>query len=148
MSDEPQRTRLRRRPWLPKIRRWSARFGRCWAWATDRERVAIIFAGALVLIGYLQWRTLEKTDLTLKAEQRPWVQFDVPEKSALAWAGPEVSGLMTFHLINSGHSPALNVRAFSNTLLVWDDDRTRNLQNRLCDAFHTGSEQGYGITVF
>lgn len=106
------------------------------------------FTALLVVVGWLQWRTLEKTDLTLKAEQRPWIQFDVSEKSGLAWAGTEISGVITFRLINSGHSPALNVRAFSNTLLVWDDDRARKVQDGLCDAFHGGSEQGYGVTIF
>jgi hypothetical protein len=45
-----------------------------------------IFTGLLILVGYLQWRTLDKTDATLKAEQRPWMQFDVPTKKP--WAGP------------------------------------------------------------
>jgi hypothetical protein len=131
--------------------RWRLAFawvGRRLAWIADRERVTIIFAGGLLLVAYLQWRTLEKTDLTLKAEQRPWIQFDVPAKAGLSWAGTEISGLMTFRLINTGHSPALNVRAFSNTLLVWDDERARKLQDLLCEAFHSGTEEGYGATIF
>jgi hypothetical protein len=123
------------------------RLARWLAWICNRERIAVIFAGGLFLIAYLQWRTLEKTDLTLKAEQRPWVQSDVPAKRGLSWAGTEISGLMTFRLINSGHSPALNVRAFSNTLLVWDDERARKVQDLLCDAFHSGLDE-WGVTLF
>jgi hypothetical protein len=61
----------------------------------------------------------------MKAEQRPWLQVDVQAKRGLSWAGTEIGGLMTFRLINNGHSPALNVRGFSNTLLVWDDERAQ-----------------------
>jgi hypothetical protein len=107
-----------------------------------------IFTGLLIVVGYLQWRTLDKTDATLKAEQRPWIQFDVPTKSALGWGGTELSGLMVFHLLNTGHSPALNVRGFSNTLLVWDDDLIRKVQNDLCNSFNRAQEEGYGSAVF
>jgi hypothetical protein len=132
----------------PRWRQAFAWLGSGLAWIANRERITVIFAGGLLLVAYLQWRTLEKTDLTMKAEQRPWIQFDVPARSGLSWAGNENSGLMTFRLINSGHSPALNVRAFSNTLLVWDDECARKVQDMLCEAFHSGGEEGYGDTIF
>ena len=128
----------------PRWQRPFAWVGSGLGWIANRERITVVFAGGLLLVAYLQWRTSEKTDLTMKAEQRPWIQFDVPAKRGLSWAGNEISGLMTFRLVNSGHSPALNVRAFSNTLLVWDDKRARKVQDTLCEGF----EEGYGATIF
>ena len=55
---------------------------------------------------------------------------------------------MTFHLLNAGHSPALNVRGFSNTLLVWDDDLIRKIQNHLCNSLNRAQEEGYGSAIF
>jgi hypothetical protein len=109
-----------------------------------------IFAFLLVVVGYLQWATLDKSDQTLKAAQRPWIEFEVPRTGAFAWGGSEFFGPATFSLTNSGHSPALNVRGFSKTLLLWDEETARETQRRICDTFDRAKEKelGYGHTVF
>jgi hypothetical protein len=33
------------------------------------------FTLALVIVGMLQWRTLDKTDQTLRLQQRAWIEF-------------------------------------------------------------------------
>jgi hypothetical protein len=36
----------------------------------------IWFTALLVVVGALQWWTLKKSDETLKAEQRPWIELN------------------------------------------------------------------------
>lgn len=116
------------------------------------------FTAVLVIVAWLQWNTLEKTDQTFKAAQRPWLEFSVQIMGGWAWAQDELTMFVKFGLRNTGHSPALNVRGFNKTFLVWDDDLVRKTQEQLCDEFdnpppytHPGSankEEGYGYTIF
>ena len=61
-------------------KRWKDRFGNA-----DRVTQIILaaFTLGLVIVGFLQWRTLDKTDATLKATQRPWIEFDIPPTETL-----------------------------------------------------------------
>ena len=103
---------------------------------------------ALAVVALLQWATLEKTDATLKEAQRPWVEFNPVIDGDLSWAGEEVAMLAHLDLKNSGHSPALNVRVVSKTLLIWDEDTARKLQAQICDVLNQAKEEGYGLTIF
>ena len=119
-------------------------------WKGDRviQILLAAFTFGIVIVGYLQWRTLAKTDATLKAAQRPWIEFDVPQTEALGWIGTEFGALAHFGLKNSGHSPALNVRGVSKTLLVWANLDVHKIQDELCAEFNQAKEDGYGETVF
>jgi len=105
------------------------------------------FTLALVIVGILQWLTLEKTDETFKAQQRPWIQFDVVMDSGLAWTGTELSMLVHLEFKNTGMSPALNVRQTHRTLLFWDDASARQIQEEFCDVLDS-SKQDFGDSVF
>jgi hypothetical protein len=81
-------------PWIDWRRRW-------------RDPITL-FTLFLVVVGALQWFTLEKTDETLKLQQRAWLTpltaslFKNPEKDA---------GISFFVLFNnSGREPATGVR--------------------------------------
>jgi hypothetical protein len=62
-----------------------------------------------VVVLFLQWQTLEKTDRTLKINQRPWINItDIDVKDiCLDTNGARVPIELT--LTNTGHMPALNL---------------------------------------
>ena len=62
--------------------------------------------------------------------------------------GTEFGTAARFGLKNSGHSPALNVRGFSKTLLVWENVDVHQIQDELCAEFNQAKEEGYGRTIF
>ena len=55
----------------------------------DFEALLVLFTFALVIVGVLQWQTLRKTDGTLKARTRPWVDIDA--KLSIEAAGTRCS---------------------------------------------------------
>ena len=96
----------------------------------------------LVLVGFLtvgvlslQWSTFEKTDQTLKAEQRPWVSLkSMDVVSDLIWMPDGAHLDIHFALKNTGHSPA--VRAVTNSkafVMFGREPNPQTAQTRLCD---------------
>jgi hypothetical protein len=84
----------------------------------------------LALISLLQWRTLEKTDNTLWANQRPWVQvhlaFDKPLKLSELEGARSVTVPVSLSLQNHGNVPATDIviKGLATNGSRWD--RTRN----------------------
>jgi len=124
-------------------------------WRSKLKNPIVLFTALLVVVGVLQcvvlvfqWRTFEKSDETLKAQQRPWIELNPVIDGDLGWSGDELTLPVHFDLKNSGHSPALNARQFSKTLLVWDDNLARKIEEQICEEFNKANEEGYGITIF
>ena len=112
------------------------------------QALLVLFTLSLVVVGALQWRTLSRTDETLRAAQRPWVNFDSKIESPLRYMGEEIGMLVILSLRNGGHSPALNVRVIQKTLLVYDDEQARQIQHELCNHTFESDQEGWGSTIF
>src|SRR5438874_13232433 len=67
------------------------------------QGLLVLFTLGLVAVSALQWSTLEKTDETLKAAQRAWIEFAVPTIGDLVWRGDQLIMQVQFGLKNSGH---------------------------------------------
>ena len=90
---------------------------------------------SLVWVAALQWNTLEKTDETLRAAQRPWIKYsDIQIASPLTYNENGMNITLRFFLKNTGTSPAQNV--FPHVFIT---SNMRNLldpgeQRRKCEA--------------
>lgn len=92
------------------------------------------FTAVLVGVAWMQWSTLEKTDETLKAAQRPWVSLqNMIVASDLLWNRD--GGVMTINFVikNTGHSPA--VRSFTEAkgyVFFGTDPNPQTSQEKFC----------------
>jgi hypothetical protein len=111
------------------------------------QGLLVIFTLGLVVVGVLQWRTLDKSDATLKAAQRPWIEFDAKIIGPLEYIGEQLTILVQLGLKNSGHSPAINVRSMGTTRFFGDDLDLRHIQQQLCDSLNTVQGE-WGATIF
>ncbi len=67
-----------------------------------------VFTFCLVVVGFLQWRTLDETEQIFKIEQRPWISvenIDVVEGTKERDDFP--SFVLSYTLKNVGHLPAI-----------------------------------------
>jgi hypothetical protein len=119
-------------------------------WAT----IGIFLAtAASVGVGVLQWHTLDKTDKTLKAEQRPWVYFEPKfgfrTASDLTFDADGGHMQVIVDIVNTGHSPATYVQTTAIGM-IWDKERTPlKEQRRLCDPFGSQPiDTSSGYTIF
>jgi hypothetical protein len=118
----------------------------------------VIFTGMLVVatlflvgIGWLQWRTLGKTDQTLKAAQRPWISIGVPQPvSDFQYTDTGAIVTIEYYLTNSGNSPALNVEMDGEMPLVQSYMGIYKRQDAICDRLRTRliGNRGDGFTIF
>jgi hypothetical protein len=71
------------------------------------------FTLLLVIVGVLQWRTLDKTDQTLRLQQRAWLEFITMQLAAI----PEKDQSIRFRIIysNSGREPATDMNLVFDT---------------------------------
>jgi hypothetical protein len=81
-----------------------------------RARSRAWFTFFLVIVGALQWRTLEKTDATLKLQQRAWL---LPTGARIASA-PKKNEPINFllDLANTGREPAVSVGIKLNNRVI------------------------------
>lgn len=102
-----------------------------WRWIkANPEFVTAVIA----LVAFLQWRTLENTDQTLRLAQRPWIGTDKIE--ALKWPtreGEEVVFGLRYFLKNVGHSPAV-VFVHARVFVVLEASKLefQKLQSEVC----------------
>jgi len=113
-----------------------------------------IFTAAVVGVGFLQFRTLDKTDQTLKAAQRPWVSVGpVQPVSDFEYTNSGASLAVAFGLSNYGHSPALNVEMDSEMRIFASGSainfQALKRQNIICDRLRTRpiGNSGNGFTL-
>lgn len=110
-----------------------------------------VFAAFTAGVGYFQYTVLDKTNQTLKAEQRPWVWFAWPTVVGdLNYTDTGASLAIKFDLVNTGHSPALNVQIDGRMILLKSHANLLGIQKRVCDELEerpTG-ENGNGFTIF
>lgn len=69
----------------------------------------MLFTGALVGVGYLQWQTLEKADKTSRQTQRAWVGLDDIIKIDVLETTPRLHVESRYRIKNFGNGPALKV---------------------------------------
>jgi hypothetical protein len=115
------------------------------AWGDWRRRwrdPITLFTLFLVVVGALQWRTLEKTDETLKVQQRAWL---TPIAATLL-SPPEKDAGINFLILftNSGREPATGVKVkIKNSTIDSYDARFTNMpdivvpKNDACDSFES-----------
>ena len=87
-------------------------------------------------VGCLQWLTLEKTDQTLRAAQRPWMKYDkVYVANPLTYDVNGMSISLGYLLKNTGNSPAQNV--FPHTFVSTNpaDALDPKEQRRQCEIY-------------
>lgn len=105
------------------------------------------FTAVLAIVAGLQWLTLEKTDQTLKAEQRPWVSLkSMDVASDLIWRPDGTHLDIQFALKNTGHSPA--VRAFTHSkafVMFGREPNPQTAQSKFCDDVR---KQNVGDAIF
>ena len=82
----------------------------CW-WCNPTIRFSfflVLFTGALVVVGFLQWRAVEKTDLTSRLRDRAFINFSDPIREDFPNYDPP---RLTFNVIvqNTGNVPARDV---------------------------------------
>jgi hypothetical protein len=119
---------------------WDTREKR--SWRTKLKDPMTLFTAILALatlslvwVAALQWNTLEKTDETLRAAQRPWIKYsDIQIASPLTYNENGMNITLRFFLKNTGTSPAQNV--FPHVFIT---SNMRNLldpgeQRRKCEA--------------
>jgi hypothetical protein len=113
--------------------------------------VMAVAAVAMAVVAGLQWKTLEKTDETLRADQRPWVTYsDVRILGPLTFneAGARVT--LEFRLKNTGHSPAQRVGIWT-TMFPQTSSRTPDLElKKYCGRVRNRPPDpvGYGYALF
>lgn len=110
------------------IARWTARL--------------VYVGGFTVVVGLLtvavlwkQWQTFEKTDETLRAAQRPWIQVSVEIGPRGLFYNSNGANLdLIFSLRNVGNSPALGAKIINGPLIddVKENDAHMEAE-RLCD---------------
>jgi len=79
--------------------------------------VLVLLTGVMALVAYLQWRTLEKTDDTTWATNRPWLQITSKLSGPVVVTSfdgstPIINIPVTFSLKNFGKIPASDIRLF------------------------------------
>jgi hypothetical protein len=90
------------------------------------------FTALLCFVAWLQWGTLEKTDETLRAAQRPWIRYEGIEiLEPLSYGDGVAKTRVKIHLKNSGNSPALGV--ITSIKLVMNNLTSRREQEALCE---------------
>jgi hypothetical protein len=106
---------------------------------------------ALVVVAVLQWSTLEKTDDTLKAQQRPWLSIGYPHATnAFPVSAAGGAFVVEFNLKNFGNSPALNVEIDGEIPMLKSNLGTLARQDAICKRLKerpTGKD-GNGFTIF
>jgi hypothetical protein len=111
---------------------------------------AIVMAGAtctLVWVGWLQWQTLDNTDMTQRVLQRAWISIPTirfqPRVAARSgdyldpwptYDGDKVGFRLRFFLRNVGHIPAFDVRVEARVYLQTErQDEWKERQTDVCD---------------
>jgi hypothetical protein len=96
------------------------------------ETITFLALIAAAGVATLQWQTLEKTDSTLRAQQRPWMRYQPIELVLpLTFDGTNFTTKIRYHLENTGHTPALSVIPHARLVvngLLRDDE-----QKQLCE---------------
>jgi hypothetical protein len=147
-------------PWLAFICLviWDTRTKQ--SWRTTLKEPMVLFTGvlavgtiALALVAILQWRTLDKTDETLRAAQRPWMKYaDVQFAGPLIYNENGLNISLRFFLKNTGNSPAQNV--FPETFISVNprDALGAGEQRRLCEIVRNRPRpvpaDDFGVTYF
>lgn len=121
----------------------------------DLDAIAVLTA-VLVIVAYLQWLTLEKTDQTLKLQQRAWIapgrliapQNFIEQKDEAAAIG------LTFK--NVGKEPAIELNEQIKADIVetsrWRDDtfievKVREMLGKRCENFGPHQTDGPSFLV-
>lgn len=93
----------------------------------------VAFATLIVLT--LQWLTFEKTDETLRAQQRPWVNFEeVNFLAPLTYDGKnQWTSKIEFVLRNTGGSPALYLQVAPPKVIAYYGQDVRAIANDFRD---------------
>jgi hypothetical protein len=122
-----------------------------WRWLVDRDNAALMTAVAtlgLVFVAFLQWRTLQKTDETLKATlnlaHRPWVGVEKIETRS--WPTTQADGKvhldLSVTLKNVGKSPAV-VLVSGGAILSTEDWKPKQ-KKRCADTKSAVQRSGFG----
>lgn len=110
--EEPQSNRLKNEKLCVKLCRglWNGIRG---LFRGMRREAITLFTFSLVIVGVLQWNTLEKTDETLRLEQRAWLEFVGAEFAVQ----PQKDAALRFRLnyVNSGRQPATSANIIFDT---------------------------------
>ncbi len=133
-----------------KTRNWLAQSRRVIQRRIDRLNVNSLLttltaiATTLVTIGmlvvaYLQWRTLEKTDATMRSQlmamyndQRPWLSVDPVITSNLRYDDNGLTLAVDLRLRNPGKTPGLGVQNFAQLTFLYKTRDLVQLQDDLC----------------
>ena len=98
------------------------------------------FTAVLCLVAWLQWRTFEKTDVTLRAVQRPWISIEVTPASDLVIGKKDATVRFRYTLTNVGNSPAMNVvvwpRLVANKFDTFPPDEVRKHCDGMAASLH------------
>ena len=114
--------------------------------STIFQALLAAFTLCLVVVGVLQYLILDATDKTLKAAQRPWIEFDEKIVTPLELTDDgKLFVAIELGLKNSGHSPALYVRASAEMYLKYQDLEIGNIQTKICESLKDRGEWGYAI---
>jgi hypothetical protein len=110
-----------------------------------------LFTAAVVVVGILQYGTLDRTDQTLRAAQRPWVSVAPQIAGPLTYTPDEARVVIAFVLKNTGNSPAINVQLDPEIALANQDYIKRMLV--ICRRDETSPEDStlnalMGHTIF
>jgi hypothetical protein len=106
---------------------------------------------ALVVVAVLQWRTLDKTDDTLKAQQRPWLSVGYPSAvNAFPVSAAGGAFVVDFKLKNFGNSPALNVEIDGEIPMMKSNLGLLGRQDAICRRLQDRpiGGKGGGLTIF
>jgi hypothetical protein len=100
-------------------------------WTVGLVLVGLLTAGVLSL----QWGTFEKTDQTLKAEQRPWVSLQgMDVVSDLIWRPDGAHLDIHFVLKNTGHTPAIRAFTHSKAFVMFGrEPNPQTAHNKFCE---------------
>jgi hypothetical protein len=115
--------------------------------------VLALFTGLLVFVALLQWRTLEKTDQTMKLQQRAWIAPGriIPPQNFTEQKEEAAAIGLTFQ--NVGKEPAIEVNEIMRTDIMeaskWRDNafldvKAREMLGARCEKFDP-SPQGRAL---
>jgi hypothetical protein len=111
--------------------------------------ILAIFTGILAIVAYLQWLTLEKTDQTLKLQQRAWIAPGrlIAPQNFIEQKDEAVAIGLTFQ--NVGKEPAIELNEQIKADIVetsrWRDDafievKVREMLGKRCENFNTSPD--------
>jgi hypothetical protein len=127
-------------------------------WASKAKEPLTLFTAllvlstiALVVVAVLQWLTLDKTDDTLKAQQRPWLSVGRPHATnAFPVSAAGGAFVVEFNLKNFGNSPALNVEIDGEIPMMKSHLGILARQEAVCKRLRERpiGNEGNGLAIF